>query len=899
MNPNGPKSAANTNKWLIPAFLAVILLLCFWRSLVPGLVHFSNDGPLGAINSEWLRLPSGVFGMWDDLNTLGLAAGTFPPDVSTGLEWGLGPVGYAKFLVPITLMIVGLSAAFCFRRLKLAPLVCLIGSLAVAFNSAFLSTACWGVAPQLITFGMSFVAMGLAASATTAVHPARRIAQWVLAGFAVGIGVMEGADIGALFSMLVAAFVLVSSLIEDGAPAGKWLRGIGRTAIVAVFAGIMAFTTVKALTSTIGASGTTTPQEKDSKGAQWEWATQWSLPKKEALGFIVPGLFGYRMDTPDGGNYWGMVGSDPAWDRYFASGKQGSPPAAILRFSGGGVYAGASVVLIGLWAVAQSLRRKDPIYDRKQCRFIWFWSVVALGTLLLAFGRFAPFYQILYALPYFSTIRNPAKWAQLTTFALLMLFAYGIDGLARGYLQVAATSALGWRDRLTKWWAKASPFDKRWVTGMGLALAASVLGWLIFASSRPAFEQYLQNVQFDANLSKLIAGFSIQQVGWFVLFYTLAAVLLVLTLSGAFAGSNAKLGGILLGLVILGDLVRADQPWILYWDYQQKYATNPIIEKLKQKPYEQRVAILPEWLDRAVRAPQDWELIHQVYRIEWAQHHFPYFNIQSLDIVQMPRMPEDLKAYETALQPRGPTDVTRRWELTNTRYLIGAAPFLEALNTQFDPVQHRFRIVEQFQIVPKPGITRATKLEELTAAPATNGTFALFEFTGALPRAKLYGNWQVATNDQAVLSQLANPAFDPEKTVFVSVTPSPGNLASSATNANAGSVEFTSYAPKHLVFKANALAPSVLLLNDRYDANWTVTVDGQPANLLRCNFIMRGVQLSPGTHTVEFKFALPVRPLYVSLAAIAVGVLLCGLLVIVKEPEETREGKKEEGRGKK
>ena len=50
--------------------------------------------------------------------------------------------------------------------------------------------------------------------------------------------------------------------------------------------------------------------------------------------------------------------------------------------------------------------------------------------------------------------------------------------------------------------------------------------------------------------------------------------------------------------------------------------------------------------------------------------------------------------------------------------------------------------------------------------------------------------------------------------------------------------------------------------------NWRVTVDGKPAELLRCNFIMRGVYLpAPGRHTVEFSFSLPHQPLYVTLAA--------------------------------
>ena len=70
----------------------------------------------------------------------------------------------------------------------------------------------------------------------------------------------------------------------------------------------------------------------------------------------------------------------------------------------------------------------------------------------------------------------------------------------------------------------------------------------------------------------------------------------------------------------------------------------------------------------------------------------------------------------------------------------------------------------------------------------------------------------------------------------------------------------------------------MLLLNDRFDPNWKVRVDGKPETLLRCNYIMRGVYLTPGAHTVEFRFQPPVGPLYVSLAAIGVGLVLLGLI---------------------
>ena len=85
---------------------------------------------------------------------------------------------------------------------------------------------------------------------------------------------------------------------------------------------------------------------------------------------------------------------------------------------------------------------------------------------------------------------------------------------------------------------------------------------------------------------------------------------------------------------------------------------------------------------------------------------------------------------------------------------------------------------------------------------------------------------------------------------------------------------------------AKADTASVLLLNDKFDPSWRVTVDGKPAELLRCNFIMRGVYLTPGAHTVEFQFKLPSGPLYVTCAAWAIGILLLGFLIFCKRKSD-------------
>jgi uncharacterized membrane protein YfhO len=98
------------------------------------------------------------------------------------------------------------------------------------------------------------------------------------------------------------------------------------------------------------------------------------------------------------------------------------------------------------------------------------------------------------------------------------------------------------------------------------------------------------------------------------------------------------------------------------------------------------------------------------------------------------------------------------------------------------------------------------------------------------------------------------------------------------SNQSTGTVSITSYQPKRVTLQAKADRPAVLLLNDKYDPSWKVVVDGKPEPLLRCNYIMRGVYLQPGSHVVEFQYAPPHWTLYVSLTGIALGVALCGFL---------------------
>lgn len=888
----------NSNRCLFPLLLLLALLVAlFWRSFLPGYVHFSNDGPLGQINVNFMKLPAAVDGMWDDLNDLGINAGNFSPSITAMLMWLLKPVGYAKFYAMIALFILGVGASTFFRALKLSPLAVVLGMLTTVLNSTYFADACWGTASHQIALGMDFFALALVITNTAETPLLTRAAKLALAGLCVGVNVMEAADIGGFYSIMVAAYVFYRSVVEPVRDVGaKIWRGIGQVAIIAIFAFFMACQTGMTLIGTQVEGIAGTAQDTETKAQHWDWATQWSLPKKETLELLVPGLFGYKLDTPKdmmpafreyyrNGAYWGGIGRDPATDRFLDSGGEGAAPSGFMRFTDGVYYCGMLVILIAGWAIVQSFRREGSPFTPEQRKIIWFWTVVLVTTLLLAWGRFAPmFYGVLYKLPYFSTIRNPTKFLFLFSLALVNIFAYGIHALSTRYLAPTSEKSLSSIGQLGGWLAKDRGFDRKWILVCLGLLGGSVLGWLIYVSQEPALVSYLQKVGFSGtdpaqdNSAAALATFSIHQVGWFVLLLAIALGLLALTLAGYFSGRRARWWGVLLGTFLVFDLVRADLPYVVHWDYKQKYEVgtlNPIIEFLRNQPYEHRVAGLP------FRAPQGLELFDELYRIEWMQHQFPYYNIQCLDLIQMARMPEDMKMYLENFIPRSDSDgplFARHWQLTNTRYLLGPAGFLDVMNQQLDPVQRRFRIVQRFNVLPKPGILQPTRLEELTAFPDNNGAYALFEFTGALPRAKLYSNWQVNTNDDNVLKTLADFNFDPTKTVLVD-SPEAG-LPTAANGDNSGSVEISSYGPEKVVLSTTATSPSILLLNDRYDPHWRVTVDGHRAPLLRCNFIMRGVSLAPGAHTVKFVFTLPNKLMYMTFSALGLGLFLCIFLLI-------------------
>ena len=903
-------STDRSTGWLKPfagaaGVLIVVTLFLFWDSLDPALILFSNDGPLGSISTDAIEMPGTFSGYWHDLNWLGYEQ----PSASPGIYMALGlllqkSVLYLKWCTPICLIILGLSAWFFFRTLGFRNLACTIGAVAAAFNMEVVSYACWGLPSRSLTFATSFLAGAFILRALKS-RPCPNLA---LAGICVGLGLMEGYDIGALFSLYIAAFVLFGFVIKRlesekpvalGQAAGRGFAGV---ALVALVAGLAASQTMSTLVDTqlqgTGSDPQTPAQRDAAKERQWTFLTQWSLPKMETLRIVIPGLYGYRLDTPrpydgnklrslDGGNYWGSMGQDPVLDRVAeveeviaAFGQRNVVPGELAsalnvsvqkatqlmtlvqnknqflqRHSGSGEYAGIIVVLLAAWALFFALQKRANIYSPTERRMILFWTVLAVVSLLLAYGRHAVFYQLIHQLPFFNTMRNPIKFLHPMHLGLIVLCGYSIEGL----LRLAKREA-----------AEPSRAARLWIRGTGIAAGLMLLGSLIFGASKKLLGINIASRGFDPAAAQAMASFSVMEIILSALLLGVGALLIAKVMRGNAAAKWA----VALGLLILIDLTRANSPWVQYDDYKHKYeGNNPLISTLAKSPHEGRVTI----------SPLPSGLLNQLYRIEWLQHQFLYNNVQSLDLVQMPRMATDHEAFERRFTITGDTNTHylagRRWELTNTRWILGGTNDVAFFNRQFDPAKGRFTVASNFVVGLRPGTKNpnAPGTEDFTTQFNSAGPYSLIRFDGALPRAKLFSQWQVQTNDATTLETLAKREFDPQATVIVNAPIAP---SAAALGQAAGEVITQSYRPKEIRLTAQATDDSVLLLNDHWSAHWRVTVDGQPSELLRCNYVMRGVRLSPGSHEVVFRFQPPMTWLYVSLASLLGGFGLLGFVIV-------------------
>lgn len=96
------------------------------------------------------------------------------------------------------------------------------------------------------------------------------------------------------------------------------------------------------------------------------------------------------------------------------------------------------------------------------------------------------------------------------------------------------------------------------------------------------------------------------------------------------------------------------------------------------------------------------------------------------------------------------------------------------------------------------------------------------------------------------------------------------------------SIRLTSYAPNRLTYETNNTQDGIAVFSEiYYPDGWHVTIDGQPAELARADYILRTMYVPAGQHTIEMRFDPTSLHVTEGIAYGALALLVIGIIVAV------------------
>jgi hypothetical protein len=432
-----------------------------------------------------------------------------------------------------------------------------------------------------------------------------------------------------------------------------------------------------------------------------------------------------------------------------------------------------------------------------------FWAAVWLIALALALGRYAPFYRAFYSLPYMGSIRAPIKFVHLMELATVLLFGLGLAQFLRDL-----------KERPTEAW--------RLVRNLSASLAGILLlATLIFASGRGLTWERMGL----AGQAKVLQA-QHQRAILHALFL-LAGVAVTARLAATKAGFRPFAAGVILPLLLF-DVLMVCTPYVRVRDVSYIYQKNEVAAVLADQHPPARIA---------------WRL----GPMNWYQPAYATFAHHALNFLEPgnPAQIDDL--YKDFFDASGQRGYLRLLQLTATDHVIAGAA--EARNLDALPV---FSIADSFAFQAGGGLLRV--------APERAQAHVL-KHTAALPRALVQHRWR-ERDEAETLRTLFDPAWDPMSEALV-----PPGIGSQTNGPPAQSaVTIEKYLRNEVDLRTRLDRPGILMLQDKWDPNWTVRVNGQPATAFRVNHLMRGLKLESGEHHISMRYAPYLWPFRANLA---------------------------------
>lgn len=286
------------------------------------------------------------------------------------------------------LLFAGLGGFILLRSLKQSYLASFLGSAALMMTPFMMTMIVFGHGSQMMTAAyIPWIMWGtIKVMKNPSVHHLGILA--ILLGFQLQ---RAHAQIAYYTWMLVGAYIVFITIVNynDSIKRQKSFRGLsyflGAALLGVGIALVIYLPSIEYTPFSVRGGGL-------SGGADYSYATSWSLHPKEVLTFILPSAFGFGGQT-----YWGF-----------------------MPFTDFPNYFGILILLLAVYGIVA-----------KRTHLSWFFFGTSLLALCISFGKhFGIIYNIFYHyFPYFNKFRVPAMILILLQFNMAVLAAMGLDSL--------------------------------------------------------------------------------------------------------------------------------------------------------------------------------------------------------------------------------------------------------------------------------------------------------------------------------------------------------------------------------------------------------------------------------------------------------------------------------------
>jgi hypothetical protein len=525
------------------------------------------------------------------------------------------------------------------------------------------------------------------------------------------------------------------------------------------------------------------------------YSSSWSLHPEEVASLVVPEFAGNNAGGASwtSGTYWGR---NPFKLNHEYAGLVVLLLAALSFF--GAPARGIRLTFLGMGGVA----------------------------LLYALGTHTPVWRVFYeVVPGISLFRAPSIAAFLFGFAAVTLMAFGIDRV----LEMGGGGA-----------GKGDAGVRRVDVFLLSAAGVLLLGTLL--ASTGALTSAWTSV-----LGPSMDGTREQALGRaepFIARGFLVATLLTATLWGLVRAFRlGKASGTLLvaglGLLVVVDLARVNDPFIQTLDFRQWAAPDPNIRYLVERKVDQEPFRV---FSMGGQFGLGQDVMPGMFGLELAAGHHP----------------NDLARYRELIGMEGSGIPVNFFDMETGGLNL---PILAILN-----VRYVVWPVHQFGGLPEGEVAMATTLG------GDRPYEAVYEIP-TLPRARLVSEAVVLPEEES-LSYLLSPDFRPEGEVILNEEP-PIQLPGGPVE---GEVQWLERGLNRLRLQVRTREPALLVLAENWYPAWKARVGGEEVPVLRANHTLRAVPMPAGEEVVEVYYSLDGLRAGLWITLISLGVLAVAAL---------------------